>query len=98
MKLIIKYLSPILIKRKIRYEIKYLVKILVIFFSLFFHLLHPQKLRQYLKMSKLTGIFFHAEAVVTPAVPSIPGSPFLAIPANNFLISAIARPGFSPWN
>ena len=33
---------------------------------------------------------------MTPAVPDIPGSPFLLIPANNFLISAIARPGFRP--
>jgi hypothetical protein len=40
----------------------------------------------------------YALAVVTPAVPCIPGSPFLAIPANNFLISAMARPGFNPWN
>ena len=38
----------------------------------------------------------YSTALVTGAVPWRPGSPFLAIPANNFLISAIALPGFSP--
>ena len=38
----------------------------------------------------------YSTALVTGAVPWRPGSPFLAIPANSFLISAMALPGFSP--
>jgi len=34
---------------------------------------------------------------VIPAFPSRPGASFLLMPANNFLISAIARPGFKPF-
>ena len=44
----------------------------------------------------LVSFFVYSTALVTGAVPVSPGSPFLAIPANNFLISAIARPGFNP--
>merc|ERR1740128_176433 len=44
----------------------------------------------------IRGKAVYSVALVTGAVPVKPGSPLLAIPANNFLISAIARPGLRP--
>ena len=38
----------------------------------------------------------YSVALVTGAVPLSPGSPFFAIPASSFLISAMARPGLRP--
>ena len=41
--------------------------------------------------------FLHSVAWVMGAVPFSPGSPFLAMPARSFLISAMARPGLRPF-